>query len=77
MSIYSREIQQRGGTTPTLDCALQPSQVEKKDRKIGIAIALIAIVFIFKAFFRHRESPRKSEVKHNVRHESGSALPRK
>ena len=77
MSIYSPEIQQRGGTTPTLDCALQPSQVEKKDKKIGIVIALIAIVFIVKAFFRRRESPQKSEVKQKARLQSVSSLPKK
>ncbi len=49
MPLYSVSIQAGGKTTPTLDCALQPSTIEKKDRKIGLIIAIIAIIFIFKA----------------------------
>jgi len=31
---------------------LQPSAVEKKDRRIGFLIGVIVVIFILRAFFR-------------------------
>ncbi len=62
MPLCARNENEGGGRTPTLDCALQPAPVEKGQRKLGFAIAVIAIFLMIRTAIRLKMKPHKKEV---------------
>ena len=62
MPLCARNENEGGGRTPTLDCALQPAPVEKGQRKLGFAIAVIAIFLMIRTAIRLKVKPHKKET---------------
>lgn len=62
MPLCARNENEGGGRTPTLDCALQPAPVEKGQRKLGFAIAVIAIFLMIRTAIRLKMKPHKKEA---------------